>query len=134
MPKKSEAFEVFVFEARRRWAPELARQWFERSVRVRGFDNLAALRATLTGRTPAIVVLELEAAPADCLRWLSAQTNDWPRPAIVVIGSSRTAELESLVRELGAAEFAPDTIGGESLARICQRLHATHQAPEHSHA
>ena len=134
MPKKSEAFEVFVFESRRRWSPELARQLCDQSVRVRGFDNLATLRAALTAGSPAVAVLELDAAPADCLRWLAAQTNERVRPAIVVVGSSRTAELESLVRELGAAEFAPDTIGGESLARICQRLHATHRAPEYSHA
>jgi hypothetical protein len=125
MPKKSETCEVHVFESRRRWAPELARQFLDEPVRVRGFRSIAELRGAVSPAGTAVAVLELDAAPADCLRWLAAQMNGTPQPATIVVGTSSTAELEPLVRELGAAAFVLDTISGESLARICRRIHTT---------
>ena len=123
-----------MFESRRRWTPELARQFVQSAVRVRGFDSLPALHSALPAAARAVAIVELDAAPADCLRWLASQMNDWPRNAIIVVGSHRTAEFEPLVRELGAVEFVLDTVTGESLARICRRLHATDAALKDSHA
>ena len=112
---------VYVFELRPRRVPELARQFHEEHVRVRGFASLAALAAAAVNPAAAVAVLELDAAPADCLRWLAEQMARPDRIETIVIGTRRTAELEPLVRELGAAEFVWDTIQGDSLARICRR-------------
>jgi hypothetical protein len=134
MPKKCESVAVYVFESRRRWAPELARQFLHEPVRVRGVQSIGELRTALSAGTHAVAVVELEAAAADCLRWLASQTNRVVPFATVVISTPSTAELEPLVRELGAAAFVPDTAGGESLARIVRRLHEPAAALESSHA
>jgi hypothetical protein len=112
---------VYVFELRPRRVPELARQFQRENVRVRGFASLAALTAAAVNPGATVAVLELDAAPADCLRWLAERMGRPGQIDTVVIGTRRTAELEPLVRELGAAEFVWDTVGGESLARRCRR-------------
>jgi hypothetical protein len=118
---------ILVFELRPHRVPELAWQFQPGNVRVRGFESLAALTAGAVNAAGAVAVLELEAAPADCLRWLADQMTRPDRLATVVIGTRRTAELEPIVRELGATEFVSDTIGGEPLARICRRLLQGHE-------
>ncbi|HUG89571.1 MAG TPA: hypothetical protein VML55_01975 [Planctomycetaceae bacterium] len=111
---------VYVFESRRRWVPELARQFHEADVRVRGFQSVTDLTAAAVKRPADVAVLELEAAAADCLRWLANQAGAAPRTPVVVIGGPRAAGLELPVRELGA-EFVFDTIGGAPLAEVCRR-------------
>jgi hypothetical protein len=88
---------------------------------VRWFPALADLPGPLVNGARTVAVVELEMAPGDCLRWLAARLGGTAGPAAIVVGSRQTAELEPLVRELGAAEFVLETVGGERLAQICRR-------------
>ena len=125
---------VFVFETKPRWTPELQRQFNDEDIRVRNCPSTSELvtlleSCTVSGdTTPAfVVVLDFAAGAAECLQFLGrliSRAGPWP---IIVIGSSRTAELEWSVRELGALEFVVDYISGEDLARLCRRQLAGRQ-------
>ncbi len=68
-----------------------------------------------------VVVLDLAAGAADCLRLLAELAGLRPATFPIVIGSRETEDLEWPARELGAAGFVTDLIGGQTLADICRR-------------
>ena len=117
--------EIVVHEKRPRWAPELQRQFVGEEVRVRGCRSLADAVPRAADAAPRVVVLDLEAAPAETLHFLGhwgPKARRWP---VVVIGSTRTADLEWPARELGALAFLPEEVSGEDLARLCRRQWAS---------
>jgi DNA-binding NtrC family response regulator len=117
---------VFVFESRSYWTPELQRQFQNEEIRVRACSNIGDVRRHADSHTSQypkacqLVVLSLDAGPAECLQFLgrSKQLGSF---AVIVVGSPTTMELEWSIRELGAFEFVPHDIAGDDLARLCQR-------------
>jgi DNA-binding NtrC family response regulator len=69
-----------------------------------------------------VVVIDLAAGPADGLRLLEALNRLRSGSAPIVIAPRALAELEWPARELGAADFVADTIGGSALAILCRRF------------
>lgn len=114
------AAEVAVLERRPWWTPELQRQFLNEPVRVRSGRGLRDLAGLLTP-PPDVLIIEFELAPAGCLQWLGQRSGEAAHVPVVVIGTSRTAELEWLVRELGATEVVLDTVPGHLLAGLCRR-------------
>ncbi len=122
---------VIVFEKRPRWTPELQRQFVGEDVRVRGCRSLSDVaQAGNTGGT--VAVLDLDAAPADCLQFLGRSIQQRDCTPMIVIGSYRTADLEWNVRELGALAYLHGDCSGEEPARLCRRLWRKTLAPKSS--
>lgn len=109
-----------MLERRAWWTPELQRQFASEDVRVRSRRSLGDLPALLES-SPHVLVLEFELAPAGCLQWLGRRVGASAELATIVIGTDRTAELEWLVRELGAVDFVMETVPGHALADLCRR-------------
>jgi len=110
-----------VFEKRPRWAPELERQFANEAVRIvacRSLRDVADRSATVTR---GVIVLDLAAAAAECLRFLGGRLGDAAALPVFVVGSERTAALEWPVRELRATAFFSRTIPGHELADLCRR-------------
>lgn len=76
-----------------------------------------------------VVIVVLDAAPADCLRWIGRQAETVQSSPIVVIASTEYAELEWTIREAGASAFLNDEVGGQEVARICSRMMRTAEGP-----
>lgn len=133
---------VIVCEPRARWTPQLQHQFLD-EWRVRGCRSVASLEKLLSddsdiqarrsgdvgvaglvrldaGRS--VVVLDFSVGAAGCLQFLGQQWNRPVRPPIVAIASEPMAELEWIVRELGAVEFIGHWIGAEDLAHLCRRI------------
>lgn len=112
---------VIVFERSPRWEAELKRRLSAPQQLVRPCRSPADA-AQLCRKSPgSVVVIDLAAGAADCLRLLGELNNFRPSPFPVVIGSRESVDLEWPARELGAAEFVTDLVGGEALAGICRR-------------
>ncbi len=113
---------VIVCERDSRWTPELQRQYDAELIRVRRCTAISEIEGVLTPAIDAVVVLALDEALADGLRFLDRLhqgSNDVP---VVVVGSAAAESLEWVVRESGAKAFVPDTTTGPQLAQICQQL------------
>lgn len=116
---------LLIFERRPRWVPELERQFFGQDVRVRGCSSLQNLQELLNQSAGGVAILELDAAPAECLRTLARLMTRSPSPTILVVASSAYRELEWSVRELGATAFLEEPIAGDEMAAWCRRQFRT---------
>jgi DNA-binding NtrC family response regulator len=112
---------IVVFEKEPRWAPELKRQFLGNDVVVRDCRSVSDIESKLENSEETVIVLDLEAEPANCLQFLGQSMGDPAGPPVIVIGSSRVLELEWPVRELGALAFLADSVLGEDLAKLCRR-------------
>ena len=120
--------EVLVHERRPRWRPELERQFRGEPARVRSCSSLGDLaKAVDAADPPPLVVLDLDAAPAESLQLLGRWTGRPGRPAVVAITGPRTADLEWPARELGALTVLPESISCDDLANVCRRQWAPRQ-------
>jgi DNA-binding NarL/FixJ family response regulator len=75
-----------------------------------------------------VVVIDFAAGAAEGLWLLEALLRQRLRAFAVVVASGELSELEWPARELGAAQFVSDTIGGEALAQNCRRMLALEPA------
>ena len=113
---------IAIFESRPYWGPELQRQFEHTNVTLREFRSVGDLSVSIVGFGTSLIVLDLDAALVDCVKWLgSGNSEQLLRLPIIAIGSSATAELEWLLREAGVTVFLPDMITGEELAKLCRR-------------
>ena len=110
---------IIVVEPRPRWTPELQRQFLGESVRVRQCATFTNLRILAEGCS--VVVLDLDAAPADVLQFLGRCVRRSHPICTITLGSPQTAELEWMLRDLGTLEFAVDIPTGKRLANLCRR-------------
>jgi DNA-binding NtrC family response regulator len=117
MPQRN----VIVVEPRPRWTTELRRQFAENNVRVRQRVRIVDLnQVNMTGDF-CVLVLDFDAAPADCLQFLGREVCRPRRIATIVIGSADAAALEWTIRDLGALDFFARAPRGDELARLCRR-------------
>ena len=112
---------IVVFEKEPRWAPELKRQFLGDDVVVRACRSVSDIKSKSENAEETVIVLDLQAEPANCLQFLGQSMGDSAHPPVIVIGSPRVLELEWPVRELGAVEFFTDSVLGEDLAKLCRR-------------
>lgn len=112
---------IIVFERKPRYTPELQRQFLKDRVGVRACSSMADVERARVSTPGAVLLLELEAAPAEILQFLGGNVGRTADAPVFVAGSARMAALEWRVRELGAAEFIIEPIGGENLANLCRR-------------
>ncbi len=112
---------VAVFEKRPFWGPELQRQLVSRQVLVQECRSVQDLAAATNDFTQALIVLDLDSAPADCLSWLSRRLRIHPARPVIVCASADFADLEWTVREAGTIGFVSDEVTGADLARLCLR-------------
>ncbi|MAG92473.1 MAG: hypothetical protein CMJ48_01800 [Planctomycetaceae bacterium] len=113
---------VIVCERDSRWTPELQRQNESGLIRIRRCTAISEIEGVLTPTIDAVVVLALDEALADGLRFLDRMRQRSNNMPVVVVGSEATESLEWVVRESGAKAFVSDTTTGPQLARICQQL------------
>lgn len=112
---------VAVFEKRPYWGPELQRQFVTRGVLVRECRSLSDLIPATNDFAAALLLLDMDAAPIDCLSWLSLQFREPLRRPAIVCASADLANLEWTVREAGAIGFVQADTSGRELARLCLR-------------
>ena len=112
---------VAVFEKRPYWGPELQRQFVARDVVVRECRSLGDLILATNAYSAAMILLDMDSAPVDCLTWLGLQFREPQRRPVVVCASTDLADLEWTVREAGAITFVNETASGGELARLCLR-------------
>ena len=112
---------VIVVELRPRWTPELRRQFAGKNVRVRQCVRFVDLKQVNVTDDFCVLVLDFDAAPADCLRFLSHEVCGPRRLRTIVIGSADAAPLEWTIRDLGALDFLAGPPRGDELARLCRR-------------
>jgi len=113
---------IFVFEKAPRWEAELKRRLADRLVLVRPCRSPHDVRELCRQAPGSVAVVDFAAGIADGLRLVEALTGLRLRIWPVVIGSRETEDLEWPTRDLGAAAFVTDRIGGDSLADVCRRL------------
>jgi hypothetical protein len=112
---------VVVFEKKPRWLPELQRQFLNEAVRVGGCFAARDFRQRLQSGSADVAVMDVDAAPAECLQLLGHLSGLPGLPPLIAISSPKSAPLEWSLRELGVLEFATEFRGGEELARLCRR-------------
>ena len=113
---------VLVLERSPRWESELKRRLSGPHVRVRPCRSAADVLRLCRQMPGSMVVVDFAAGPAEGLRLLEAVDCLRLEIAPVVIAPRTLAELEWPARELGAADFVADTIGGDALAALCRRF------------
>ena len=114
---------IAVFELQPYWGPELQRQFQAVNVAVTECRSVGDLFPIVDGFSKALIVIDLDAAIADCLTWLGTEVAKHSvRVPIIAIGSAVTAELEWRLREAGVTAFLPELIAGNDFARLCRRL------------
>lgn len=113
---------IVVFERVPYWGPELKRQFSNQSVSIRECRSVGDLTAAIPLFHKGVAVVILDAAPAECLRWIGQQAERVNHSPIIVVASSEYAELEWTIREAGADAFLHDETCGHEVARICLRL------------
>ncbi|MEX2288327.1 MAG: hypothetical protein WD648_14625 [Planctomycetaceae bacterium] len=112
---------IIVFERRPRYTPELQRQFWGQQVSVRACRSIADIKQLRDSAPGAVLLLDLEAAPAEILQFLGGDVGRANAATVIVAASRHTAPLEWRVRELGAAEFLIEPVSGERLANLCRR-------------
>jgi DNA-binding NtrC family response regulator len=100
----------------------LKRRLADRQVLVRPCRSAQDLLALCRQAPGSVAVVDFAAGMAEGLRLVQALAGLSLEIAPVVIGSRETQELEWPARDLGAAGFVTDRIGGDALADICRRL------------
>ncbi|MGE5192089.1 MAG: hypothetical protein ACM3U2_06260 [Deltaproteobacteria bacterium] len=113
---------VLVLERSPRWESELKRRISGPQLLVRPCRSAADVLRLCRQMPSSVVVIDLAAGPADGLRLLEALDRLCAGIVTLVIATRALAELEWPARELGAADFVADTIGGAALARLCRRM------------
>jgi DNA-binding NarL/FixJ family response regulator len=113
---------IFVFEKSPRWDAELKRRLANHQVLVRPCRSAQDLLALCRQAPGSVAVIDFAAGIAEGLRLVESLAGLALAIAPVVIGSRETEDLEWPARELGAAGFVTDRIGGDALADICRRL------------
>src|ERR1700685_258653 len=117
----TQAVTAIVFENRPRWVPELERQFADEEVRIVACRSLRDVSERSAGVTRGLIVLDLHAAPGECLKFLEHR---WGKPGtlpVFAVGSERTAALEWPLRELGVTAFFAGPIPGHEMAGLCRR-------------
>ncbi|MEK6259363.1 MAG: hypothetical protein AABP62_12170 [Planctomycetota bacterium] len=112
---------IAVFEKRPFWGPELQRQLVARNVLIRECRALGDLIPATNDFAAALILLDIDSAPVDCLAWLSLQFREPLRRPVIACASTDLADLEWTVREAGAIGFVGDDASGRELARLCWR-------------
>ena len=113
---------IAVFELRPYWGPELQRQFENASLAVCECRAVTDLFPSIGDFESALLVIDFNAAPDDCLKWLGSDVRSHPRRyPIIACGSAATMELEWIIREMGVTAFLPDVIPGDDFARLCRR-------------
>lgn len=112
---------VAVFEKRPYWGPELQRQFVARNVLVRECRTLNDLVPAANDFAAAVILLDMDSAPVECLSWLGLQLRESLRRPVIACASTDLADLEWTVRETGAIAFVGDEASGGELARLCLR-------------
>ncbi|MCX7423153.1 MAG: hypothetical protein NT013_26955 [Planctomycetia bacterium] len=123
---------IVVFEPRSRWEPELQRQFGNEAVRVCGCRTIKELSSLVFPKTiintvnateiSDVVVLQVSENAASCLQWITGLATQPQAPAVVVLCSPESAELEWALRDAGVLEVMIDEYSGQRLARCCRRL------------
>jgi hypothetical protein len=116
---------VVVFEKSPYWGPELKRQFAECNSRVRECRSLSDLQPSAAELSPSLMLIVLDAAPAECLAWIGRQLRLSIRTPVIVVASAEFAELEWPLREAGIIGFVHDEIPGHRLAQFCLRVLAS---------
>ncbi|MDP1797428.1 MAG: hypothetical protein Q8K78_08105 [Planctomycetaceae bacterium] len=101
------------------WAPAMQREFHAEAFVVRGCRRPSELDALIVAHRTTIVICDLESGPANVLAWLASRQKA-PIPT-VISGSSSTAGLEAVCRELGVWSFLPDLIPHNEIAALCRR-------------
>ncbi len=110
---------ILVCEPAPFWTPALQRELQQDSLLVRGCRTPNELDALIDKHPLAIIVYGLNTGPAGCLSWLASRKSQ--SLPVIICGSTTTAELEPVCRELGARSFLPDLISHADLAALCRR-------------
>jgi hypothetical protein len=112
---------VAVFEKRPFWGPELQRQLVAQNVLVRECRALGDLIPATNDFASALILLDMDSAPVNCLAWLSLQFRETLRRPVIACASTDLADLEWTVREAGVIGYVGDDVLGSELARLCLR-------------
>lgn len=113
---------IHVFEKTPKWVPELQRQFYsDDEVQVRTISSLAHAEDSLGRAANPILIVQLDVAPADCLRLLARLSNRSKHIPAIVLSSAEMVALEWPVRELGAVEFRSGFVPGFEIADLCRR-------------
>jgi len=118
---------IIVFEKQPRWTPELQRQFASEAVDVVGCSTSGDFERRCVNSS--VGVVDVDAAPQDCLQLLGRLARTGEFPPIIAIGSEQTAALEWPLREFGVLEFAVDRPTGDHLARLCSRQWSNSHEP-----
>jgi len=113
---------VLVFEKTPRWESELKRRMSRAPFLVRPCRSAADVLHLSRQMPGSVVVIDFAAGAAEGLRLLEALDRRRLRALAVVVASTALQELEWPARELGAAGFVAETIGGAALAALCRRI------------
>jgi DNA-binding NtrC family response regulator len=116
---------ILVLEKTPRWESALKRRIAGPNLLVRPCRSTADI-LTLCRQVPgSIVVIDFSAGAADGLRLLETLDRRRLHALPIVVASTAQPDLEWPARELGAAAFITDTIGGGALAALCRRMLAS---------
>lgn len=110
---------IVVFEKHPRWCPELQRQFSGEPVDVCGCSRPTDFERRFWNGS--VGVMDVDAAPQECLQLISQFGRHGEFPPLIAIGSVTTAALEWPLREFGVLEFALERPLGADLARLCRR-------------
>jgi ActR/RegA family two-component response regulator len=113
---------VLVLEKTPRWESELKRRIAGPDLLVRPCRSAADVLNLCQQVPGSVVVIDFTAGAADGLRLLERLDRQRRHALRIVVATTAQLDLEWPARELGAAAFVTDTIGGAALARLCLRL------------
>ena len=117
---------IAIFERTLRWTPELQRQFLDENVQIRGLANLTDEVFVQKQNKINVIVIVLANAETQCLQFLGRMANKQNSPAIIVVGTPQTQELEWTARELGVSHFVSENFSSEEMADICRKLASCH--------
>jgi hypothetical protein len=116
------AVSVIVLESRPRWVPELRRRLIKPPISVRACRSLIDARESARGSVlPCLLLIDLSVTPEACVTWMGQRTREERRHAVVAIAPSTVADLEWILRDLGASAVLSDASTADEVARVCQR-------------
>ena len=113
---------VIVVENRPRWVPELQRRFLGTSVHVRACRSVGdGGRAAAGEAAGGVLVFDLAVSPGELLHWLGGRNRKLQSIPVLAYAPGATAELEWVLRDLGAAAVLPETTTSEELAAVCRK-------------